>query len=81
MPVFPPPPLPPKKKGSFMPKVELTKEECSLLVEAMKAGVEQAEAEIKSFDKDAKAEDVTTTLVARSLMMQIQNKMEKALAE
>jgi hypothetical protein len=61
-------------------EIELTKEECALIAEGMKAGVEQAEAEILTFTKDTKNEDVTATLVARSIMTTIQGKMEKALA-
>ena len=62
-------------------QIDLTKDECTLLHDAMGAGIEQAEAEIKSFKSDTKAEDVTATLVARSLMQMIKQKMENALAE
>jgi len=62
-----------------MPKVELSKEECKILVLGMQAGLEQAEEEIKSFKADAKTEDVTASLIARSLMQMIKTKMEQAL--
>ena len=64
-----------------MPSVNLTKDECSLLRDAMVAGIEQAETEIKSFDKNAKSEDVTAALVARSLMQMVHYKMIVALDE
>jgi vacuolar-type H+-ATPase subunit F/Vma7 len=62
-----------------MPSMTLSREECGLLLEGMKDGIEQAEEAIKAFKADAKSEDVTAILVARSLMMMIKQKMEMAL--
>ena len=57
--------------------VELNKEECAFISEAMRVGIEEANKEIASFDKDAKQEDVTATLVARSMMQMLQDKVSQ----
>ena len=58
-------------------QIDLTKDECAFISEAMRVGIEEANKEIASFDKDAKQEDVTVTLVARSMMQMIQDKVSQ----
>lgn len=61
-----------------MPKVDLTKEECALLVASMEAGIEQANADIMSSPNTRSVEDIKSTLFARSLFEGIKAKIVRA---
>jgi hypothetical protein len=60
-------------------QIDLLKEECTLINELVKQASDDAENEIAMFDKDAKNEDVTTTLMVRAFAKTIQKKMENAI--
>lgn len=59
-------------------QVDLTNDECSLLIAAMGEGLQQVEEGLKALKPNAPQEEVTQTLIARSLFAMIKAKLEAA---
>lgn len=61
-------------------QIDLNNEEVKFIDEVMSSSIEECSSRMKTFDKDAKQEEVTAVWVYRSMALHIHEKMQKALA-